>query len=211
MLIILHSSLSFSVHFLCLCMSVSVCCCVLLRVGVRGLCGVCVVCMWWWCVVVVVVCVVCSVQCVVCSVQCARLVFHLIFRVAFSYLSSFISSSLSFSVHFLCRCVCCCVLVCVWCEWCVCGVCGGGVWWWCVARLGTQKTNLRVQIQNVPVCTGTTRTFVLPHAGRGAGTHGDVLNLHTEVFGRTHGGEGGKRRERGGGSPSVLLTMRRPT
>ena len=41
--------------------------------------------------------------------------------------------------------------------------------------------NLRVKIQNVPVCTGTT-----PACGntcaRGAGTHGDVLNLHTEVF-----------------------------
>ena len=41
--------------------------------------------------------------------------------------------------------------------------------------------NLRVWIQNVPVCTGTT-----PACGntcaRGAGTHGDVLNLHTEVF-----------------------------
>ena len=41
--------------------------------------------------------------------------------------------------------------------------------------------NLRVQIQNVPVCTDTT-----PACGntcaRGAGTHGGVLNLHTEVF-----------------------------
>ena len=41
--------------------------------------------------------------------------------------------------------------------------------------------NLRVWSQNVPVCTGTT-----PACGntcaRGAGTHGDVLNLHTEVF-----------------------------
>ena len=41
--------------------------------------------------------------------------------------------------------------------------------------------NLRVQIQNVSVCTGTT-----PACGntcaRGAGAHGDVLNLHTEVF-----------------------------
>ena len=41
--------------------------------------------------------------------------------------------------------------------------------------------NLRVWIQNVPVCTGTT-----PACGntcaRGARTHGDVLNLHTEVF-----------------------------
>ena len=47
-------------------------------------------------------------------------------------------------------------------------------------RVSVSK-NLRVQIQSVPVCTGTT-----PACGntcaRGAGTHGDVLNLHTEVF-----------------------------
>ena len=36
-------------------------------------------------------------------------------------------------------------------------------------------------MQNVPVCTGTTRTCVTTCA-RGAGTHGDVLHLHTEVF-----------------------------
>ena len=34
-------------------------------------------------------------------------------------------------------------------------------------------------IQNVPVYAGTTRTCVSTCA-RGAGTHGDVLNLHTE-------------------------------
>ena len=33
-------------------------------------------------------------------------------------------------------------------------------------------------VQNVPVCTGTTRTCVSICA-RGAGTHGDVLNVHT--------------------------------
>ena len=44
----------------------------------------------------------------------------------------------------------------------------------------------------------------------GAGTHGDVLNLHTEVFETDTRGRGGERRERGGGSPSVLLTTRRP-
>ena len=37
----------------------------------------------------------------------------------------------------------------------------------------------RVYIQNVPVCTGTTRTCVTT-CGRGAGIHGDVLNAHTE-------------------------------
>ena len=63
-------------------------------------------------------------------------------------------------------------------------------------------------VQNVPVCVGNTSTCVTT-CGRGAGTHGDVLNLHTEVFETdTRGREGGKEGE---GSPSVLLTMRRPT
>ena len=35
----------------------------------------------------------------------------------------------------------------------------------------------RLYIQNVPVCTGTTR--VLDTSGRFADTHGDVLNVHT--------------------------------
>ena len=48
----------------------------------------------------------------------------------------------------------------------------------------------RVYIRNVPVCTGTTRTCVST-CGRGAGTHGHVLNVHTGRFGRTHGEEGG--------------------
>ena len=52
-------------------------------------------------------------------------------------------------------------------------------------------------MQNVPVCTGTTRTCVTTCA-RGAGTHGDVLNLHTEVFLDGH--------TEGRGSSSVLLT-----
>ena len=38
---------------------------------------------------------------------------------------------------------------------------------------------LRVCIQNVPLYAGTTSTCVSTCA-RGAGTHGDVLNLHTE-------------------------------
>ena len=76
-----------------------------------------------------------------------------------------------------------CVVLCVWC----------GVW-----RGLARRKNLRVQIQNVPVCTGTTRTCVTTCA-RGAGTHGDVLNLHAWRFlGRTHGAvreEGGGRRQ----------------
>ena len=43
-------------------------------------------------------------------------------------------------------------------------------------RVWIQK-RLRVYIQNVPVCTCTTRTCVETCA-RGAGTHGDVLNVH---------------------------------
>ena len=53
------------------------------------------------------------------------------------------------------------------------------------------QKQLRVYIQNVSVCTGTTRTCVSTCA-RGAGTHGDVLNVH---------GHTGRR-----GSSPVLLT-----
>ena len=42
--------------------------------------------------------------------------------------------------------------------------------------------NLRVYVQNVPVCTGTTHTCVTT-CGRGAGTHEDVLNGHTGAAG----------------------------
>ena len=100
-----------------------------------------------------------------------------------------LSLSLSLSVY-VCLCLCvslslspCCV-VCVVCVVCgVCGVCGVWCVWcvWCGVGLARRK-NLRVQVQNVPVCTSTTRTCGNTCA-RGAGTHGDVLNLHTEVFG----------------------------
>ena len=40
---------------------------------------------------------------------------------------------------------------------------------------------------------------LVTQCGRGAGTHGDVLNLHTEVFETDTRGRGGERRERGGG------------
>ena len=82
-------------------------------------------------------------------------------------------------------CVCVCVFVC-------CGTlkkCGK-------TRIWFQK-RLRVKIQNVPVCTGTTRTCRNTCA-RGARINGDVLNVHTGTF-WTHGGEGQ-------GSSSVLLT-----
>ena len=85
--------------------------------------------------------------------------------------------------------VCCVLCVLVWCGVVVCGgvgVCG-------VAR----RKNLRVWIQNVPVCTGTTPACVKT-CGRGVGTHGDVLNPHTEVFSACHTGEvGGEEEEKG--------------
>ena len=46
---------------------------------------------------------------------------------------------------------------------------------------------LRVLIENVSVCTGTTRTCFNTCA-RGAGIHGDVLNVHTEAFLNPHTG-----------------------
>ena len=80
-------------------------------------------------------------------------------------------------------CVVCCVVLCVWCVCvsvfvCVCVCCGTlkNV----ETRVSIQKS-LRVHIQNVTVCTGTTRTCVSTCA-RGAGTHGDVLNVNTGTF-----------------------------
>ena len=43
----------------------------------------------------------------------------------------------------------------------------------------------RAYIQIVPVYAGTTRTCVST-CGRGAGTHGGVLNVHTVVFTMSH-------------------------
>ena len=95
-------------------------------------------------------------------------------------LTCFVLSLSSFSVS---------VSVCWWCGVCRCRrrvlcvrvcVCA------CCGTLKNVKKNrvwiqkrLRVCIQNVPVYAGTTRTCVSTRA-RGAGTHGDVLNLHTE-------------------------------
>ena len=77
-------------------------------------------------------------------------------------LSLFLSVSVSVSLCLSpCGVVCCGVVWCVWCP-----------------RVYVQK-RLRVYVQNVPVCTGTTRTCVTT-CGRGAGTYGDVLNLHTK-------------------------------
>ena len=88
--------------------------------------------------------------------------------------------------------VCCGVfglcLVCVAVMWCVvvvCLVCV--VVLLCVVVCHAEKhpcvhsKRLRVYVQNVSVFTGTTRTCFSTCA-RGAGTHGDVLNVHTQAF-----------------------------
>ena len=86
-------------------------------------------------------------------------------------------------------CVSLCVVVCL------CVVCVGVVWVWCVVccvggvsvGCGTLKTpcldskRLHVYIQNVPVNAGNTRTCFSTCA-HVAGTHGNVLNAHTGTF-----------------------------
>ena len=63
--------------------------------------------------------------------------------------------------------------------WCVFGVCV------CVdvgvsrSHPSLSHSSPRVHFQNVTVCTSTTPASVSTCA-RGAGTHGDVLNVHTE-------------------------------
>ena len=74
------------------------------------------------------------------------------------------------------------------------GVCVLGVRCVCVC-CGTLKnvektrmwipTRLRVYIRNVPVYAGTTR-ICFSTCARGAGTHGYVLNIHTEAFLKPH-------------------------
>ena len=64
------------------------------------------------------------------------------------------------------------VSVSVWCLWCL------SLWLWLWLWLWHVQNASRLYIQNVPVCTGTTRTCVSTCA-RFAGTHGSVLNLHT--------------------------------
>ena len=53
--------------------------------------------------------------------------------------------------------------------------------------------NSRVYMQNVPVCTCTTPAC-------GAGTHGDVLNVHTEGVLNVHTGRGVEEERRREGS-----------
>ena len=103
------------------------------------------------------------------------LVFHLLSRLLFS-LSLFLCLLSPSSFHIS---VCCCgVLLCVVVSCVLCLV------WWCETLRNPSawiQKRLCVYIQNVPVCTSTTRTHVLTCA-RGASIHGDVLNVHTEAF-----------------------------
>ena len=76
---------------------------------------------------------------------------------------------------------------CCWWSWCV-FVCCGTLKKRVQTRVWIQK-RLRVSIQNVSVCTGT-KPACGTTCGRGAGTHGDVLNVHGHTGGT---GEGGHR------------------
>ena len=100
-------------------------------------------------------------------------------------LSLFLSVSVSVS---LCLSVVLCVVV-------LCGVCVCGVLCvWCGVWRGlARRKNLRVWIQNVPVCTGTTRTCGNTCARGCRYTRGTFLNLHTEVFWTDTRGAGGHR------------------
>ena len=124
----------------------------------------------------------------------SRLVFSsllssLLSRLVFHLLSRLVLSCLLFSVSVP---VCCVVVVVVAVRHGVCAV-------WCGVTRGktpcVHSTRPRVYVQDVPVCTGTTRTHVSTCArgtgrhtrGRFERTHGDVLSGHTE---RREGGEG---------------------
>ena len=86
-------------------------------------------------------------------------------------------------------------------SWCVFGVCVSVCVFVCCGTLKKREKKkknvcvwiqkrLRVCIHSVPVYAGTTRTCVSTRA-RGAGTHGDVSNGHTERSGCVGGGERG--------------------
>ena len=75
-----------------------------------------------------------------------------------------------------------CLPVLLW-QLLLCRVCVRAVWW--------HAENSRVYIQNVPVCAGTTPACGNT-CGRGAGTHGDVFNVHTGRGDEKEGREGEK-------------------
>ena len=90
----------------------------------------------------------------------SSLLIRLVFLLSLSFSVFFVSLCLSLSLS-VSLCLSPCDVVCaVWRVWC-----------------GTLE-NPRVSVQNVPVCTGTTPACGNT-CGRGAGTHGDVLNPHT--------------------------------
>ena len=104
-------------------------------------------------------------------------------------------------------CVLCCVVLCVvCCVLCVCCVVCGVV---CGAAWHAEKTSV-YRFKTSPSVPAP-RAHVLPYAGVVTVHTGTFLNLHTEVFGTDTRRRGGEGRERRRGSPSVLLTMRRPT
>ena len=105
----------------------------------------------------------------------SSLVFHLVFSLVFHLLSR-LSPCLVSRLVFLSPCVVVVVVVvcCVLCV--VCVVCCV----LCVVVCHAENPPC-VRSQNVPVCTGTTRTCIKTCA-RGAGTHGDILNGHTGGF-----------------------------
>ena len=119
-----------------------------------------------------------------CEVR-GRSVLSLFLCLSFSVLLSLSSFSVSLCLSLSPCDVVCCVVWCVslwsWCcwwSWCCC-------WSWCVFCVWLQK-RLRMYIQNVPVYAGTARTCV-ETCVCGAGTHGDVLNVHTGPVESTHG------------------------
>ena len=83
--------------------------------------------------------------------------------------SLFLSLSLSPCVGGVCRRVCLCV---VWC-----GVCRVV---WHAENPVCRLTTLSVCRFKTSTCMPATRAHAFQHVGRGASTHGDVLNLHTE-------------------------------
>ena len=107
------------------------------------------------------------------------------------FLFRFFFSFFCFVFFLFCVFLCCGVLLCVvsvavmWCCVVVCLVCV--VVLLCVVVCHAEKhpcvhsKRLRVYVQNVTVCTRTTRTCGNTCA-RGGGTHGDVLNVHTQAF-----------------------------
>ena len=125
-----------------------------------------------------------------------------------SVLSLLLWSCLSFSVSvclslFLSLCLCLrvvvcgvCVVSCGLCAVCCACWCGCCCCVWCVVVFGcvvwhAEKTSV-CRFKTSP-CVPAPRLACVKTCGRGVGTHGDVLNLHTEVFWTDTRGGGGER------------------